>query len=97
MTEEEKQEFYKCNISREQFELDRWKSKYNALAGGFEMRVSFINRKSVEEMIFDEKFKNEEYNPNDFNDWAKENEGEAYAICLKIAKQFQKYVKEGNI
>ena len=40
----------------------------------------------VEEMIFKLKFKNEKYEPNDFNDWAKENESEAYNLCLKIAR-----------
>jgi|TARA_R110000744_G_C19045018_1_gene527114 hypothetical protein len=40
---------------------------------------------SVEEMICKLKFPNEDYDPNDFNDWAKENENEAYKLCLKIA------------
>lgn len=46
--------------------------------------------KTVEEQIFDLKFKGEEFNPNDFNDWVKENELEAYNLCLKVAKQLVK-------
>lgn len=41
-------------------------------------------------MIFETKFKGEEFNANDFNDWAKENEGEAYQICLSITKKISK-------
>ena len=40
---------------------------------------------TIEEMIFTLKFPNEDYDPNDFNDWAKENEYEAYNLCLEIA------------
>jgi hypothetical protein len=43
--------------------------------------------KSIEEMIFETRFKGEEFDANDYNDWAKENEWEAYTICLSIAKQ----------
>jgi hypothetical protein len=41
---------------------------------------------SIEEMICKLKFPNDEYEPNDYNDWAKENEYEAYLLCLKVAK-----------
>jgi hypothetical protein len=43
--------------------------------------------KSIEQMIFETRFKGEEFDANDYNDWAKENEWEAYTICLSIAKQ----------
>lgn len=48
--------------------------------------------KTIEELIFDKKFKGQEFDPNDFNDWAKENEYEAYTLCLAVAKQLQQHV-----
>jgi hypothetical protein len=47
--------------------------------------------KSIEQMIFETRFKGEEFDANDYNDWAKENEWEAYTICLSIAKQLLQY------
>lgn len=41
--------------------------------------------KTIEEQIHELKFKGEEFNANDFNDWAKENEGEAYLLCKIIS------------
>lgn len=45
--------------------------------------------KTVENLIFDKRFKDAEFDPNDYNDWAKENEYEAYTLCLAVAKQLQ--------
>jgi len=42
-------------------------------------------RLTIEELIWLKKFPEESFNANDFYDWAKENEGEAFALCLKIA------------
>jgi len=41
--------------------------------------------KTIEEQIHELKFKGEEFNANDFNDWAKENSDEAYKLCLQVA------------
>lgn len=43
--------------------------------------------KTVEQLIFEKRFKDAEFDPNDYNDWAKENEYEAYTLCLAVAKQ----------
>ncbi len=48
--------------------------------------------KTVENLIFDKRFKGEEFDPNDYNDWAKENEYEAYTLCLTVAKQLQQHL-----
>ena len=48
--------------------------------------------KTVENLIFDKRFKGEEFDPNDYNDWAKENEYEAYTLCLAVAKQLQQHL-----
>lgn len=45
--------------------------------------------KTVEQLIFEKRFKDAIFNPNDFNDWAKENEYEAYNLCLLVAKQLE--------
>lgn len=45
--------------------------------------------KTVEQLIFEKRFKDAEFDPNDYNDWAKENEWEAYTLCLAVAKQLQ--------
>jgi hypothetical protein len=50
--------------------------------------------KTIEEMIFEIRFPNEKFNANDFNDWAKENEIEAYSICLTIAKKLQHRLRQ---
>ena len=42
---------------------------------------------TIEEIIHRKKFPNEEYEPNNFNDWAKENLDEAYPMCLEIAEE----------
>lgn len=41
---------------------------------------------TIEERIHQLKFGSQEFDPNDFNDWVKENEFEAYLICLQIAR-----------
>lgn len=43
------------------------------------------NSKSIEQRIFEIRFPEEVFNPNDYNDWAKENSEEAYNILLTIA------------
>lgn len=43
--------------------------------------------KTVEQFIFEKRFNDAEFDPNDYNDWAKENEYEAYTLCLAVAKQ----------
>ena len=48
--------------------------------------------KTVEQLIFEKRFKDAEFDPNDYNDWAKENEYEAYTLCLTIAKQLQQHL-----
>lgn len=48
--------------------------------------------KTVEQLIFEKRFKDAEFDPNDYNDWAKENEYEAYTLCLAVAKQLQQYL-----
>lgn len=48
--------------------------------------------KTVEQLIFEKRFKDAEFDPNDYNDWAKENEYEAYTLCLAVAKQLQQHV-----
>lgn len=45
--------------------------------------------KSIEELIFEKRFDGEDFNPNDFNDWAKENEFEAYKLCLEISNELR--------
>lgn len=49
---------------------------------------------TIEEMIFKRKWPDEDFEPNDFNDWAKENETEAYKILLEIAKELLEKVKK---
>ena len=46
--------------------------------------------KTIEEMIFERVFPDEEFDANDFNDWAKENDREAYIELLEIAKDLQR-------
>lgn len=53
--------------------------------------------KTIEQLIFEKRFKGEEFDPNDFNDWAKENESEAYKLCLEIAQQLQKELCAINV
>ncbi len=48
--------------------------------------------KTVEQLIFEKRFKDAEFDPNDYNDWAKENEYEAYTLCLAVAKQLQQHL-----
>lgn len=48
--------------------------------------------KTVEQLIFEKRFKDAEFDPNEYNDWAKENEYEAYTLCLAVAKQLQQHV-----
>lgn len=45
--------------------------------------------KTIEQLIWEEKFPDEEFNPNDYNDWAKENEAEAYMLCMRVARRLQ--------
>lgn len=52
--------------------------------------------KTVEELIFEKRFKGKDFNQNDYNDWAKENEYEAYKLCLQVAREFQPYVNTNN-
>ena len=47
--------------------------------------------KTVEQLIFEKRFKDAEFDPNDYNEWAKENEYEAYTLCLAVAKQLQQH------
>ena len=52
--------------------------------------------KTVEQLIFEKRFKDAEFDPNDYNDWAKENEYEAYTLCLAVAKQLQQHLVMGQ-
>lgn len=45
--------------------------------------------KTIEQLIFEKRFKGAEFDPNDYNDWIRENEWEAYTLCLAVAKQLQ--------
>ena len=47
--------------------------------------ANVIDTDKVEEMIFNRKFPNEEFNPDDYNDWVSENSNEAYQLCLEVA------------
>ena len=54
--------------------------------------------KTIEEQIFDAKNSaintDEEFDMNDFRDWAMENSNEAYKFCLLIARKLQDDVTE---
>lgn len=49
--------------------------------------------KSIEQMIFETRFKGEEFDPNDYNDWAKENGDEAYKLSLIVAENLNRQVE----
>src|SRR5690606_18257140 len=48
--------------------------------------------KTVEQLIFEKRFKGAEFDPKDYNDWEKENEYEGYNSCLVVAKQLQQHL-----
>jgi hypothetical protein len=48
------------------------------------------NHLSVEEMIWKMKFPDEEFNGDDFYDWAAENSREAFRLCLDVANKLNK-------
>lgn len=49
--------------------------------------------KTIEQRIHELKFKDEEYEPNNFNDWAKENGDEAYKLSLIVAENLNRQVE----
>lgn len=46
-------------------------------------------KQKAEEQVFKRAFPYDEFNINDYNDWAKENSEEAYRILLAIANDLQ--------
>jgi hypothetical protein len=46
--------------------------------------------KTIEEQIFERVFPDEEFNPDNYNDWVGENGLEAYWILFTIANDLQK-------
>lgn len=48
----------------------------------------------IEIRIHTLKFPNEEFNPDDYNDWVRENAYEAYSLCLKVAQELGEEVNE---
>jgi len=43
---------------------------------------------TIEQLVWKKKFQNEEFDANDFNDWAKENSDEAYKLLKEVTSAF---------
>jgi len=46
-----------------------------------------MSKETIEVAIFKSKFPNEDFCPDNFNEWVSENAGEAYDMCLYLAVQ----------
>jgi len=53
-----------------------------------------MSKETIEVAIFKSKFPNEDFCPDNFNEWVSENAGEAYDMCLYLAVQQLEDCKE---